>query len=587
VSSISAPAIEAQLERILASREFARSGRMSRFLRYTVELALAGQASEIKEYRIGVDVFDRRADYDPRVDPIVRVEARRLRDKLAAYYKARGGDEVVICFDKGGYAPVFRRRGEAGAQAETPAPARAPDPHTVAVLPLADLSPGGGHQYFSDGLTEELIHALTRASGLRVVAWGSAAQFRGEQPDVRAAAEQLGVANALTGSVRISGARLRVRAQLIDAASGAYLWSETYDRELSDVFAIQEEIARAIVRTLRVRLSEQEGGQPMARAGGDLDAYDLYLKGRYHWNKRTAEGLRRGARFFEASLALEPNSALALAGLADAYSLLADYSVTTPADVMPQARAAAERALALDPQLAEAWTSLAFIRSMYEWDWAAAGDLYRRAIALNPGYVTARFWYAVDYLAMLGRHEEAMESMNRVLQLDPLSITLLVAKGSLYTFHREFDAAVEYFSEMARQHPEHHRPWSSLGRAWERKGEYRRAVECLQRARSIGGDLPYVVAALGQAQAAAGDEASARAMLAELERLRGERFVQSTGFALIHMSLGETDRALAWIEEGCERRELALCSLRVHPIYDALRGEARFERVLRRIWSDL
>lgn len=575
--------IAAQLDRILASSEFARSKRMSRFLRYTVEAVLSGQADDIKEYRIGVDVFDRRPDYDPRVDPIVRVEARRLREKLTAYYETAGPtDEVVITFEKGSYVPTFRY--PTAPVAALPVPV---GPRTVAVLPLADLSRGGGHQYFGDGLTEELIHALTRVSGLQVVAWNSATQFRAEQPDIHAVADQLRVSYMLTGSIRMDTQRLRVRVQLIDTASGAYLWSETYDREVSDVFAIQEEIARAIVRTLRIELTALDNGHSIGRPGGDIDAYDLYLKGRFHWNKRTPEGLRRSVRFFQAAAALDPVSALAQAGLADAYSLMADYSLAAPDEVMPSARAAAQHALQLNPELAEAWTSLALIRSLYDREWKEAGDFYRHAIELNPGYATAHFWYAVDYLAILGRHDEAMESINRALQLDPLSIPIQDCKGLLYIFRRDFDSAIDYYTQLTTHRPEDHRPWSSLGRAWERKNRYDRALECLERARVLGGDLPHVLAAIGQVHAYAGRPDEARAMLVDLETVRPERPVHSSGCALIRMSLGEYDRALDWLEIGCERRELPLCSIGVHPIFDPLRGEPRFQRVIQRVWPDV
>jgi serine/threonine-protein kinase len=530
-------------------------------------------------------VFDRKADYDPRVDPIVRVEARRLRDKLDSYYEADGrNDDVLICFEKGTYVPVFRRRRDEPAPA--PAPKQAPGPRTVAVLPLADLTPGGGNQYFSDGLTEELIHALTRVSDLRVVAWNSSAQFRGEKPDLRAVAEQLQVSNVLTGSVRMAGRQLRVRAQLIEAASGAYLWSETYDREVSDIFAIQEEIAHAIVRTLRVELTVRAEGRSTSRSGADIDAYELYLKGRYHWNMRTSAGLFRSVRFFEAAISLEEGFALAHAGLADAYNLLADFNLMSPMEAMPKARAAAQRAIELEPGLAEAWTSLAFIRSLYDWEWKEAGELYRRAIELNPGYATAHFWYAVDYLAMLGRHDEAMVSMNRAIELDPLTTALRHGKGSLYTFRGEYDTAVEYFLDLVERYPENHRPWSALGRAWERKGRYDNAIECLEKARANGGDLPNVVSALGQVHAAAGHVDEARQMLAKLHALTAERVVHSSGFAMIHMALGETEKALDWLESGCDRHELSLCSLRVHPLYDSLRGEPRFQAIVRRMWGD-
>jgi adenylate cyclase len=271
------------LEKILAHQLFSRSGRMVRFLRLTVERALAGQADELKEYLLGVEVFDRKSSYDPRVDPIVRVEARRLRAKLKAYYEGDGrADAVLIEFVSGGYAPRLTLRdpprGAAGAPLR-----QAAGVITVAVLPFADLGGKPENQYFSDGLTEELIHALTKVPGMRVVAWNTAAQLRDRQQDFRSIRDQLQVGTVLTGSVRISGPSLRVRAQLIDTASGVYLWSETFDRTMQDVFAIQEEIARAIVRTLRLQFAGGGEGALLARSRSSIGSYDYYLRGRYHW----------------------------------------------------------------------------------------------------------------------------------------------------------------------------------------------------------------------------------------------------------------------------------------------------------------
>lgn len=555
---------------------------MSRFLRYTVEAALAGEAESIKEYRIGVDVFDRGSTYDPRVDPIVRVEARRLRDKLCAYYEGDGqSDSILIEFEKGTYVPAFCER--------TPGPPP-PQPQPVggqrvAVLPFTSIGPGTDHEYFIDGLIEELIHALTRVEELCVVAWNSATHFRGPQQDLRAIGQQLGAASILTGSVRMSGTQLRVRAQLIDAERGVYLWSETYDRELSDVFAIQEEIARAIVRTLRIELSGRNAAAPQVRNASNLGAYDLYLRGRYHWNKRTADDLNRAVHFFMGAIALDERSALAHAGLADAYSLLADFSFAAPGEAMPKAREAALRAIELNPELAEAWNSLAFIRSLYDWEWGEAEQLYRRSIELNPGYATAHFWYAIDYLALVGRFDEAAAEMERALQLDPLAPSILDGRGTLFKFRRDFGRAVEYYLQFTRTHPDYFRAWSALGRAWALAGEFPRAVAALERARELGGEVPNILGALGQVHACAGCTDRSRSVLARLHELAAARPVYSGAFALIHMALGETGQALDWLERGCENRELPLSSLRVHPVYDPLRGEARFQAILRRIWG--
>jgi serine/threonine-protein kinase len=581
VSPVPSQSIRTQLEKILASRPFAKSERMSRFLRYTVELALAGRADDIKEYRVGVDVFDRKAGYDPRVDPIVRVEARRLRRKLCDYYAGEGqSDEVLIDFEKGTYVPCFRAR---TAITESPAPVTAPHNRTVAVLPFADLGPDVGHEYFTDGLTEELIHALTRVEGLHVVAWQSAAQFRGNQRDIRAIGEQLRVSTVLMGSVSIAGSQLRVRAQLVETATGFYLWSEAYDREMSDIFSIQEEIARAIVRTLQVQLSARYDATPIARSASNLDAYDLYLKGRYHWNMRTPEGLTRSVHFFMGAIALDSRSALAHAGLADAYSLLTDYALMSSSEAMPKARAAARRALELAPDLAEAWTSLAYIRSMYDWEWVEAGHCYRRAVELNPGYATAHFWLGIDYYALLGRHDLASASLEKALELDPLSLTLQAGKATLYVLCRDYEAAIQSSRDLVESAPSYYRGWTGLGRAYIQLARYDLAIEALERGHSLAGDVPNILAALGQAHALAGRPDEARKLLARLEQIAAGQFAPCTSFALIHSALGETGRALACVEASCDRREMSLAAAAVHPVYDPLRSEPRFQQVLRRM----
>ncbi|HJT90035.1 MAG TPA: hypothetical protein VJ732_19325, partial [Bryobacteraceae bacterium] len=264
-------AIRRQLEKILAHGLFARSDRMARFLRLAVERTLDGRGGELKEYSIGLEVFDRPSTYDPRVDPIVRVEARRLRAKLKTYYEGDGRrDPVVFEFQPGSYAPQVHLREES-------LPSPRPGIHTMAVLPFADLSPSPEHAYFSDGLTEELIHALTKFSGMRVVAWNSVTRLRGAGEDLDAVRQQLKVAHVLTGSVRIAGASLRVRAQLIDTETGVYLWSETFDRRMKDVFAIQEEIARAIVRILHLQLTRGAEAALGARARISVSSYESYL----------------------------------------------------------------------------------------------------------------------------------------------------------------------------------------------------------------------------------------------------------------------------------------------------------------------
>jgi serine/threonine-protein kinase len=549
---------------------------MGRFLRLTVERTLEGRADEVKEYLLGVEVFDRSPSYDPRVDPIVRVEARRLRSKLKAYYEGDGrNDPIVFELTPGTYAPQIRHRNER----------RAPrsEEHTVAVLPFANLSAAAENDYFSDGLTEELIHALTKLSGMRVVAWTTAARMRGGENDLREIRRQLQVAYILTGSVRIAAGSLRVRSQLIETETGVYLWSETFDRQMQDVFAIQEEIARAIVRTLRLQLKGVSEDALVHGSRPTVSSYDYYLKGRYHWHRRTPDNLVQSVKYFEAAAEADAASALAYAGLADAHVLLVDYGLVHPAEGISKAKAAASRAIELDPKLAEAYPALASIRSHYDLDWADAESLYRKAIALNPGYATAHYWLGADCLALQGRFEEASEEVEIALALDPLSSAIHEGRAFLKLLQRQYEEAFEGYREILKFDPAFYRAYTSMGRACAQMGRYAEALAMLEQGRSLAGDVPHILAAMGQVFGLSGDEASARGVLAKLEARSRDVFVPSTSFALVHLGLGERERALEWLERGSRQRELSLSVLKVHPVYDGLRGEPRFQALLKKL----
>ena len=570
-------AIRRQLEKIAAHGLFARSERMVRFLRLAVERTLEGKADELKEYLIGVEVFDRPSSYDPRVDPIVRVEARRLRSKLKAYYAGDGNnDPVRIEFRTGSYAPQIRMLGDGSA-------ASRPDIHTIAVLPFANLSASAENDYFSDGLTEELIHALTRLRGMRVVAWNSAARLRGVEQDIQEVRRQLQVANVLTGSVRIAGPSLRVRAQLIDIATGVYLWSETFDRPMQDVFAIQEEIARNIVRTLRLQLSSGAEAALLARPHTSVSSYDYYLKGRYHLHRRTPDDLARGLQYFEAAVAVDPDSALAHAGLADAYVLLVDYGLLHPTKGVPKVRAAATRAIELDPTLADAYPSLAVIRAQWDREWQDAEDLYRKAIGLNPGCATAHHWLATDFLAVVGRLDEGELELEIALQLDPLSSIIHEGRASFSIWRRQYDEAVRRYCEIREFDPTFYKAYTGLGRVYALQGKYTDALAMLEKGRALAGDVPNILGAMGEIFALSGDTASARRILAELTARALDSYVPSTCFARVHSGLGEVERALDWLEKGCDQRELPMAMLKIHPVYDPLRDEPRFRAVVERM----
>jgi len=554
---------------------------MARFLRLAVDRTLEGRAGELKEYLIGVEVFDRKPSYDPRVDPIVRVEARRLRSKLKAYYEGDGrNDPVLFEFGTGGYVPQIKERPESPA---SPRVNLQPAEGTVAVLPFANLSGSAENDYFSDGLTEELIHALTKVEGMRVVAWNSAARMRGVEEDIREVRRQLQVANALLGSVRISGSSLRVRAQLIDTETGVYLWSETFDRSMQDVFAIQEEIARAIVRTLRVQLAGSAETALAGRGRPSVGSYDYYLKGRYHWHRRTPDDLARAEKYFQAAIEADSESALPYAGLADSYVLLVDYGMMASGEGIPKVKAAATRAIELDPNLAEAYPALAMVHSHFDWEWQEAEAMYRKAIALNPGYATAHHWLGIDLLAMLGRFDEATAEIEIALGLDPLSSILYEGRASIWLLQREYEAAIGVCRGILEFDPTFYKAYTSMGRAYAQMGRYSDALSMLEKGRSLGGDIPNILAAMGQVFGLSGDHAAARGVLAQLEARSVERYVPSTAFAIVHLGLGEKEQALDWLEKSCGQRELPLAALKVHPVYDELRGAPRFEALLKRL----
>lgn len=552
---------------------------MVRLLRFCVEHTVNGRAAELKESVLGGEVFDRGPGYDPRLDPIVRVEMRRLRSKLNAYYERTPGAEFRIEFPTGSYAAHFVPADDRGATITSHAP-QAP-PASVVVLPFKDLHAAADDEYFSDGLTEELIHVLTKIEGLRVIAWSSANKLR-DTGDLRSVARELDAATVLTGSVRRAGDRLRITAHLADAVSGQFLWSETYDRKPEDVFRIQEEIAQAIAASLQVQLL---GCAPAATAADPkrIKAHDLYLRGRFQWNKRLPDSLERAISYFSEAIASDPNFAPAYAGLADGYSLRADLGFAHPREVMPQARAAAERAIELDPQLADGYASLGIILGLYDWKWDAAEQAYRRAVSLNPGYVTARHWYGCDYLALLGRFDEALREMQVARDLDPLSYTINESYGYVLLCSRRYDEAVAVYQEARELEPFYYKHFSSLGRAYIQLEKYEEAIGMLQQARAIAGDVPNVLGALGQAFGLLGRKQDARRILSRMSTVAARKYVPSTAFALVHAGLNEPEQAIEWLRKGFNGRELTMPALLVHPAYDALREVPEFTAIVQRI----
>jgi tetratricopeptide (TPR) repeat protein len=385
----------------------------------------------------------------------------------------------------------------------------------------------------------------------------------------------------LTGSVRGGTKRLRITAQLVDTANGYYLWSETYDRQMEDVFSIQEEISSAIVRTLRTKLT---GAMPaMKRSAHNLEAYNLYLKGRFHWNKRSWAGLNLSIQYFTDAIEIDPGFAMAYSGLADSYTLLAEYGALQPAEAMPKAEAAAKKALDLDPLLGEAEASLGLIRSIRDWNFPEAEKHYLRAIELNPGYATAHQWFGIDHLAMLGRMEQAEYEIAVACELDPLSPIIREGVALVALLKREYDRAIFEYREVMELDPYFYKAYTGLGRVYIQKGMYEEAIGLLQKGRSLSPETPSILGALGQALALSGRQLEARQVLRDLHERSQDCYVACSCFALIHLGLGEKKKALEILEAGCQQRELVLMSLKMHPAYDDLRAEPRFDAILKRI----
>jgi TolB-like protein/Tfp pilus assembly protein PilF len=578
-NQLSAESIRTQLRKILSSSTFARSERLARFLNFTVDETLEGRGDHLKEFVVGVEVFDKTEKYDPRMDPIVRVEARRLREKLRKYYETEGRDDLVyIDFPTGGYTPV--------AQTREPRPAAtagaAQVENAIAVLPFSNLSSEQENEYFSDGLTEELINALTKVEGLRVVAWGSTFQFKGKARDIRRIAEQLRVKAVLEGSVRRTPDRLRITAQLVDTIDGHYLWSETYERALKDVFAVQDEISSAIVGALRMKLAGPAGRSLVTRYTENLHAYHLYLKGRYYWNKRTEEDFYKALGFFEQAIEIDPNYAPAYAGMSDAYIILGEHGSVPALSIMRKAKAAATRALEIDASLAEAHVSLGSVSALFEWNWPVAERHFRRAIELNPSYATAHHWYGYDYLAPLGRLDEAIAAVERAHHLDPLSLIITTCVGTLYDMAREHERAREYYDKVFELDPGFVRAHMSAGRSYLHQDMYEQALAAFETARALMPNSPVPLALMAHAYNVCGAAAESERLRQALDRCARTSCVSSYLLARAHLAF-DNDRTFELLELALEEHDPRLPHLNVSPVWDCVRMDPRFAALSRRM----
>jgi TolB-like protein/Flp pilus assembly protein TadD len=452
---------------------------------------------------------------------------------------------------------------------------------SIAVLPFADMSPEKDQEYFCEGMAEEVINALAQIEGLRVVARSSAFQFRGKDHDIREVGEKLRVTSVLEGSVRRAGSRLRVAAHLINVADGFQVWSERYDCEMKDVFDIQDEISRAIVQALKLKLIGDQQQQLVRRYTDNIEAYQLYLKGRYHWNRRVPGSVTKATEFFKQALDEDPNYAPAYAGLADCYILPGYYAMAAPKDVMPLGKAAALKALEIDPNLAEAHTSLGTIAAVYEFNWPEAEAYFRRAMEENPNYSIARYWYGIFALAPQGRLDEALREAKKGRELDPLSPAPSSAVGMMICYQRDYDRAIKELQKTLDLDPNFAVGNLYLGKIYCEQGRTAEGIAALQSARNVMGDSPFLIGMIGYYLAAGGDREEALKLLDHLKNLATQKYVPAQPFALIYSGLGEDDLAFEWLDKAYEERSSLLIWLKVDPTFDKLRSNPRFGLLLR------
>ena len=453
----------------------------------------------------------------------------------------------------------------------------------LAVLPLRNLSGNSDEEYFSDGLTEELISQLSRIhpAQLGVIARGSTVKYKGAQTDLNRIARELGASYILDGSVRRSNNRVRIAIQLIEVSDSGHLWADSYDRDLSDILQLQDEVAGAVTTQIAGQLvtHNQNGLQHGRRVAPK--AYEAYLRGRVFWGQRNPIALGRAVTFFQESISFDSSYAPAYAGLADSYSALASMALGafSPSEVMPKAKTAAVRAVELDSGLAEANASLALVELFYEWNWERAASLFERALKLNAGSGAGRQWYA-EYLGSSGRISEAIRELHTAQEVDPLSLTIPGALATMYYFDRNYDEAIALSRRTLEGEPDFVLATLNLGRAYEQKKMYRQAIAHLSVVRERHPDSTAVLMELGRLFAASGKGHEARQLIGSLKRLARKRYVPAFHFAAIHAALGDHDQAFIWLQRAREERCDYLVYLDREPAADKIRRDPRYAAIV-------
>lgn len=555
--------VRRELEQVLASKTFRQVERLQRFLSYIVEETLAGHGDHLKEYPVGVDVFGKPTSFDPRMDPIVRVQARRLRMRLFEYYQGEGqADSLVIELPKGGYEPIFRKVEAAPIKGQL---ASALVSHnTIAVQAFEDLSVASDEGYFCRGLSSEIIHALSKVGSIVVV-------------DSSFGAGTHDAAMVVSGTVRKAQNLLRITVQITDVLRGCILWSESLDRPRSDTFTSQEDVAKLVAETVQSELVGGATGRHGLRRGvKNLSANNMYLQGRYQLNQRTEGGLRRAMEYFQKAVEEDPGFAQAYAGMADAQLLMANYGVSAPAEIWTKTASNASHAVLLDDESSEAHTALAHVKAIQDWDWSGSEQEFRRAIRLNPRNSLAHHWYGMSCLVPLGRLHEAMQELITAQSLDPVSSIISRDLAQISHFQRNYDEALEQCDYTIEQNPHFSAAYWTLGLVQEQRGELEEAIAAFQRAIELSPPAPRIVGSIARVYALAGRVEDSLNLLHDLNELATRRYVSPFELALIYFALKRRDEGFALLTKAFADRCFELITIRMDPRFDEVRNDARF-----------
>lgn len=611
-----------ELERLLRSRPLRDSDLLKRFLRYVVERTLAGEGDQLKEYRLGVEVFDRDPSFDPKLDPVVRMAARRLRSKLQEHYEREVGPPVVrIDVPKGSYAASFTFTADPSINAggsEAPlnpqstlkgrstllrvsiavialaaiaviaglslrssrGRASTTEPSSLAILPFLNLTGDPDNDYLGDGITEEITAAVATSSGLRVVARTSAFQFRGKPEDVREIGKRLNAASVLEGSVQNQNGHMRITAQLIRTSDGYHTWAKTYELQSKDTLAVENEIARSVSLAMNARLESEFSGR--TRHQVDPVAHELYLRGEFARQRMSFADNQQGIVYFNQAIDRDPLYAEAYAAIAAAYSSQG-ASVWAPAkEVYPKARAAAQRAIELDPNLPDAVSTLANINFFYDWDFAAAEAGLRHALQLNPNSDKAHQWYGI-LLYYSRRFDEAREQFRLAKEVNPLAVQIDLTRMMLAVAEHRYDEAISLNRQILA---ENNNALSRLYLAWSlaAKKQYQDAIAEGQRGVAMVGNEPDANLALANIYVQAGERDKAMAIVRKyLEIDRQGGFIPPYTMAAVYAQLGQRDQMYAWLEQCVESRSPGCLKLDIGEPFDPYRSEPRFQEIRHKI----